>query len=170
MTRRTTLFCLLFLLQPFILHAQEFDSFFYEKPKAPPAIMFQDKEGKLIYNPSQFKGKVILINLWATWCRPCVDEMPSLSRLQEKVRKDDIYVLPVSIDTLSYEAIEAFLKKHKATALPALKDYRGSFRNTSVRGLPATLIINAKGQLVAEVIGAIEWDNEKVISRLKSLK
>ncbi len=148
--------------------AKDFESYFHSKPLPTPEILFQDKE-KRTYSLSKFKGKVLLVNIWATWCKPCVEEMPSLDRLQKSSQKDGIYVFPISLDQKPVEEIAAFFTRYKIKNLPVLKDYHRSFGNLSVQGLPTTIIINRKGEEVGRVTGAIEWDDPFILEYLKKL-
>lgn len=155
-------------VMPMQAFAKDFKEYFHAEPYPTPEIFFKDKKDRL-YNLGQLKGKVILVNIWATWCQPCLEEMPALDKLQAMGKKDGIYIVPIAIDRASYEQIEEFYKRLKVKNLPVLKDFRKSYQNTTIQGLPSTLILNRKGEEVARVTGAIEWDSPKILEILKKL-
>ena len=139
--------------------------FLHETPRPVPNILFQDKEQRT-YTLSEFKGKVILVNFWATWCKPCVEEMPSFSRFQQATKKLGIFVFPISVGAASVEDLERFYKRHNIKGLPVLKDYRRTFSAAKVGGLPTTLVVNRKGEEVARVTGSIKWDDDYLLQQL----
>lgn len=171
--RRTLLFVLLsaFVVVLPLYHAsadRSFATFFHKKPQATPQMEFKGEDDSL-YNLSQFKGKVILVNIWATWCKPCLEEMLALDRLQKKLRQHNIEILPVSVDNKSVQEIEVFYDKLKVKHLPILIDQKRSYSQNDIMGLPSTLILNKEGQEVGRVVGAIDWDSQQVIDYLKAL-
>jgi len=106
----------------------------------------------------EFKGRGMVVNLWATWCAPCVAEMPSLEALSKALAPDDIAVLPVSSDRGGAEAVRAWYQQHGITALPVLLDPKGVLaRAFNARGIPTTVIIGRSGQIVARLQGAADW-------------
>lgn len=108
---------------------------------------------------SDYKGKVILLNFWATWCAPCRKEMPGLDRLQADMGGDDFQVLAIGQDLQGMEKVQKFFKKYKLENLAALNDSTvKSGRAAGVFGLPATLLINRDGKEIGRLIGPAEWD------------
>lgn len=150
-------------------HAVDFESFFHKEPLEAPSYYFVDKTGKR-YNLTQFKGKVILLNIWATWCMPCKEEMPALDNLQKNGKEHGIFILPVAIDNKSVDEIQQFYERIGVKYLPVLKDFRRGYFELGVQGLPSTIILNRKGQEVARVTGAIDWDSPSILKKLKDLK
>jgi thiol-disulfide isomerase/thioredoxin len=133
---------------------------FRKAPEALPALKFQDAEGKE-RTLADWRGKVVLLNLWATWCLPCRKEMPSLDRLQKDIGSDKFEVLALSVDRKGLEASKKFLDDIKVEKLGLYVDPSG--RATSdlrVVGLPATLLIDAQGREVGRLLGPAEWDGE----------
>jgi thiol-disulfide isomerase/thioredoxin len=119
---------------------------------------------------SDFQGKTILINFWATWCAPCKKEMPSIDRLQAELGSDDFEVLAISQDIQGIERVEKFLKALKIKHLKAYNDKTlKSGRAAGVFGLPATLIINKVGLEVARLVGPAEWDEDEAIDLIKAI-
>ena len=134
-----------------------------------PNISFKDGDGNT-RQISEFKGKVLLVNFWATWCAPCREEMPSLDNLQAKLGSDDFTVLAVGQDLQGVEKTKKFLKALKLENLTALNDKTvKSGRKLGVFGLPATLIIDREGREVGRLVGPAEWDAEEAIELLKAV-
>ncbi len=120
---------------------------------------------------SDYKGKTILINFWATWCAPCKKEMPSIDRLQGELGSDDFKVLAISQDIQGIDRVKKFLKALKIEHLEAYNDKTlKSGRAAGVFGLPATLIINKEGLEVARLVGPAEWDTEEALELIKAIK
>ena len=123
---------------------------------------YEDLEG----NPvalSDFKGKRILLNFWATWCRPCIEEMPSLLKAQEILQKEN-YVFLLATDQ-SVKIINSF-KVKKGFEFTYLR-YTGTFADLGIHALPKTFIYNKNGDKVDEISGAIAWDSPEIIEKLK---
>ncbi len=117
---------------------------------------------------ADYRGRAVVLNFWATWCAPCVREMPSLDRLQAKVSGEGIEVLTLSVDRGGAPVIKRFFKKHGIRNLPVLVDKRGEvLRKLRVRGLPTTLLIDARGNEVGRVLGALEWDSPEAVALVR---
>lgn len=107
---------------------------------------------------TDFKGRGMVVNLWATWCAPCVAEMPSLELLSKALAPQDIAVLPLSSDRGGADAVRAWYQAHGIAALPVLLDPKGLLaRAFDARGIPTTIVINQNGQAVARLEGAADW-------------
>jgi thiol-disulfide isomerase/thioredoxin len=130
-----------------------------ESPRPMPDVSFTDDAGQT-RSLADWKGKVVLVNLWATWCAPCKVEMPSLSRLQSQLGGDDFAVVPVSLDRTGPDAPRKFLASNNLGNLPLLIDASASFGNKiGAGGLPATLILDREGREIARLVGPAEWDS-----------
>ncbi len=110
---------------------------------------------------SDFKGSVVLLNFWATWCGYCEKERPSLQALYEKYQKKGLVIVAVSIDRAAIETVEKYLKEHELT-FPTLHDQDSSVAGDfGVRGVPSTYFIDASGKALGGVIGPRDWDTKE---------
>ncbi len=147
---------------------------FRKEPEAPvnvhgAPIKFQDAEGKE-RTLADWRGKVVLLNLWATWCLPCRKEMPSLDRLQAALGSDKFEVVALSVDRKGLDASRKFLDETKVERLALYVD--ASTRATSelrVVGLPATLLLDAEGREIGRLLGPAEWDSEDAKRLIRSV-
>ncbi len=126
---------------------------------------FEDLNGNPI-ELSDFKGKRVLLNYWATWCRPCVEEMPAMLRAQEVLANEN-YVFLLASDQ-SIDKIKAF-KDNKKFDFTFLK-FNGSLTDMNINALPTTFIYNESGKFMNRVDGATEWDSPKILDKLKAIK
>lgn len=140
----------------------------HPEPKPVPEIQFQDGEGKEL-TLADFHGKVVLLNIWATWCGPCREEMPTLDRLQAKLGGSDFEVLALSIDRDGIPAITRFFGEvgvryltmyldSSAKAAPAL----------GAVGLPTSLLIDREGREIGRLVGPAEWDSPEMVEFIRS--
>lgn len=130
-----------------------------------PKSTFEDLNGNPI-ELSDYRGKKILLNFWATWCRPCIEEMPSLLNAQAALANDN-YVFLLASDQ-SMEKITAF-KEKKGFNFNYVK-FHGAMADFEVTALPATFIYNAAGTKVERIDGATEWDAPETIDLLKAVE
>ena len=136
-------------------------------PLPAPAISFVDLTGNTV-SLSEFIGKIILVNLWATWCEPCLREMPSLERMQLRLG-DKITVVAVSEDRGGSKTVEPFIDKLGLKSIKTYLDPKSTAeRAFKVQGLPTTFLIDRKGRVLGRVEGAAEWDSPKLLDILKS--
>ena len=139
------------------------------RPAAVPAVAFADATGRL-HMLSEFKGRYVLLNLWATWCAPCVRELPALARLQGQVPHGRLTVVPVNVGRGNAAETAAFLKAHKADVLPVYLDTNTAFlRAFRAYGLPLSVLIDPKGREIARAFGAVRWDAKESVAYFKSL-
>lgn len=118
---------------------------------------------------SELKGKVVLLNFWATWCPPCREEVPSMVRLNAKMAGKPFQMVAVSIDEGGKPAVESFFKT-LGQSLPAYIDPTTRAANTyGITGVPETFIIDKNGIIVKKVIGPLEWDSPEAIAFLEDL-
>lgn len=129
-------------------------------PEALPEISFNDESGKTL-TLADFKGKAVLLNLWATWCAPCREEMPALNRLQEALGGDKFEVVALSLDRKGADASKKFLDEAKATALKLYIDSSAK-QGTALKivGMPTTILIDKQGRELGRLAGPAEWDSE----------
>lgn len=117
---------------------------------------------------TEFKGKWMVLNFWATWCAPCRHEMPSLDRLAAAM--PEIAVVPVATGRNSVVGIQKFFTEAGVTSLPVLRDPKSELaRNMAIFGLPVTVIVNPEGEEVARLIGDAEWDSADAKAVLAAL-
>jgi peroxiredoxin len=117
---------------------------------------------------ADFKGKVVLLNFWATWCPPCKEEMPSMERLYRRYKEHGFTIVAISIDT-NTAAVAPFVKRFKLT-FPIGLDPKTTVANQySVRALPATFLIDRRGTVAAVAIGPRDWDGKAGHAAIESL-
>ena len=115
-----------------------------------------------------FRGKVVLVNLWASWCAPCLTEMPSLERLHRQLGPNGLVVLGVSADQEEKDIRDVIAKL--SVTFPILRDPEGNMANAyRATGYPETYLVDKHGVLRATYIGAVEWDSPDIVSRIRSL-
>jgi thiol-disulfide isomerase/thioredoxin len=130
-------------------------------PRPAPALSFTSRDGAPRHL-ADFRGKVLLVNLWATWCGPCVREMPSLERLQAALG-DRLTVLAISEDRGGGHVVEPFIAQHALKHLAIYLDEDSAAQSAfHLRGLPTTFLIDAKGGIRAMLEGGAEWDSPKI--------
>jgi len=138
-----------------------------EGAKTVPKAAFMEN-GETVRRLADYRGKPVLLNFWATWCSPCIKEMPSLDRLQAMMRDDGLEVLALSLDRKGADVVRKFYQKTGLKNLRILIDQRSKvFREFNVSGLPTTVLINAGGEEVGRVIGAAEWDSSNAITLIR---
>jgi thiol-disulfide isomerase/thioredoxin len=134
---------------------------FVVKPQRPAVadLAFADGTGKPL-KLSDWRGKVALVNLWATWCAPCRKEMPALAELQKKLGGPDFEVLAISIDRKGTAASAAFLDEAKATALKLYVDPSSKALGAlQAIGLPASVLVDRQGREIGRLLGPAEWNS-----------
>jgi thiol-disulfide isomerase/thioredoxin len=144
--------------------------FIMQEPPIPaPATAFKDMAdaNKTL---ADFKGKVLIVNFWATWCAPCVKEMPMLEALQAKLGGPAFQVLAVSQDREGAKVAKPFIEVQKWNKAAFFTESPGHFaRDGNLRGLPTSLLIDKQGREVARVEGEANWLAPEVEKRLKDL-
>ena len=132
-----------------------------KKPKELADLKFKDAEGNDL-SLSDWRGKVVLLNLWATWCAPCRREMPDLDELQAAMGGDDFEVVAVSIDRKGVEVAQAFLDEIKVKDLKLYIDKTAKItRKADVFGMPTTILIDRDGKELGRMIGPAEWNSNQ---------
>ncbi|MFI4988221.1 MAG: TlpA family protein disulfide reductase [Alphaproteobacteria bacterium] len=135
------------------------DFSYFTAPRPVPPIDFQDARGTAL-TLADFKGRVVLVNFWATWCAPCVREMPSLDRLEATLGGKDFVVLDLSLDRQGAAAVEPYFAENKLTHLGIYLDPRGqSFRAWQGQGVPTSFVIGRDGLARGVLLGAANWDS-----------
>jgi peroxiredoxin len=133
-----------------------------------PNFRFPSLNGKMV-RLSDYRGKVVLVNVWATWCPPCVDEMPSLQTLYQAFKDENFEILAVSIDSAGLEAVAPFMQKHKLT-FPALVTSQTTMESIyKITGVPETFVVDKNGLLVKKIIGPLNWASPEVFRLIREL-
>ena len=115
-----------------------------------------------------FRGKIVVLNFWATWCPPCVDEMPSLTELQQRFKDKDVTVVGVSVDVDS-DSYHRFLKDHKIDFLTVRDPDQKANNLYGTFKFPETYIIDRKGIVRRKFIGAVDWGQPEIVDFLTKL-
>ncbi len=130
-----------------------------DPPEQIAAPNFQDKMGQPV-NLDSFKGKVVVLNFWATWCPPCIAEMPALDRLQSELGGADFAVVAVSTDREGIKKSAPFYRRAGIKNLALYNDTRGNLLGAfNGKSLPITVLIDRDGNVVGRMEGAAQWDS-----------
>ena len=118
---------------------------------------------------ANYHGRGVIINFWATWCAPCVREMPALDRLSAELASDRIAVLALSADYAGAPIVRKFYDKNGISNLEVLVDRKAQLaRSFKVPGLPTTIVLDADGREIGRVLGIAEWDAPETVSFLRA--
>lgn len=137
-----------------------------DRPVPAPLERFQDLQG----NPAKladFTGRVVVLNFWATWCAPCLREMPSLDRLQAALGGDGFTVVLMSQDRRGAEQVEPFLAKLDIGLTSQLDPKMALFRALGGRSLPTTILFDADGNELGRLVGPAEWDRPEALALIR---
>jgi len=138
-------------------------------PKPLPEVTFENADGEQV-SLADFRGQVVVLNLWATWCAPCRVEMPSLDRLQaEHGAGDDLEVVALSLDRGNIDKIKLFFEEVGVAHLDIYRDPTAqASRALLAPGLPTTVVIDREGHEIGRVLGPAEWDGEATVALLRA--
>jgi len=137
------------------------------KGKPLPDFSLLDLKGEK-HSLSDYKGKVVLLNFWATWCPPCVKEMPSMQRLQDKYQGKDFEILAVNMGEDS-TTIEIFLQKMTIN-FPILLDSDGAIlKQWKIFAFPTTFLVDKEGNIAYALFGGLEWDSPEAVAVVEEL-
>jgi peroxiredoxin len=138
-----------------------------DKPQAPD-FQLPDVDGN-IHRLSDYRGRVVIVNFWATWCPPCRAEMPSMQRAWEKLQQEEIMMLAVNVGE-DEDTIFQFTANYPVE-FPLLMDLDSKIIGEwPVRGLPTTFVVDPQGRLVYRAIGARQWDETELLEQVKALR
>lgn len=129
-------------------------------------LRFSDEAGREL-SLASFRGRVVLLNVWATWCSPCVQEMPTLDRLQASLGGVTFEVLTVSMDSGGLPVVQAFFRQ---IGVKHLHPYLDTFREVGdlgAMGIPLTLLIDREGRELARKVGPATWDDPKIVQTIR---
>lgn len=134
--------------------------------KDAPALSFSDLNGKEL-SLSDYKGNLLIVNVWATWCSPCLREMPTFRELLKKINQKNMLLLSISIDQ-KMAKLKDFVAKN-SYPFTYVHDPEAKVRNSFGGMVPFTFIINKKGECIASVEGSIDWDKKEIRAFLEFL-
>jgi peroxiredoxin len=139
------------------------------KPGLPaPKFTFPGLDGKMV-SLDDYKGKVVLLNIWATWCPPCRDEMPSMERMYQVLKGEDFVLIAISIDASGAKVVAPFVREYKLS-FPVLLDTNGKSQTLfETTGIPESFIIDKEGILYQKIIGPRDWDSPETILFIRNL-
>ena len=138
-----------------------------KSPKTYEEVIFKDINQKNV-NLDDFKGKLIILNFWATWCAPCMEEMPSLDDLQSNTRLDNLKIFPINIGQEDISKSKIFFKELNIKNLDIYIDAPITLaKKFSLRGIPTTILFNKEGKEYAKIIGSIDFRDEEFVNWLK---
>ena len=139
-----------------------------KNPKLYEDVIFMDINQKNV-NLDDFKGKLIILNFWATWCAPCKKEMPSLDNLQSNTELNNLKIFPINISQENIPKIESFFNELNIKNLDIYFDSPITLaKKLSLRGVPTSILLNKEGKEFARIIGSIDFNDEKFINWLKN--
>ena len=131
-------------------------------------VIFLDKKDQKI-NIKDFNGSLILMNFWATWCEPCKEEMPSLDRLQNDPKLNNLKIFVINIEKENLKKVNKFLQELNIKNLEPYFDNPITLaKKLSLRGVPTTVLFNTEGKEFARIMGSIDFDDLKFIEWLKN--
>lgn len=140
----------------------------HETPRPVPSIAFKDREGHE-RTLADFRDRVVLLNVWATWCAPCRREMPTLDRLQATLGGPEFEVVALSIDRAGLAPVARFFAEIGVSRLRVFIDESGkSVRELGAYGLPITILIGRDGREIGRLVGPAEWDQPEMVAFLRS--
>lgn len=141
-----------------------------ETPKrktAAPAFALKDQSGKQI-GLKELRGRVVFLNFWATWCPPCIQEMPAMEKLHQELQKDGLVILAVNFQE-GPERVRDFFTEHNLT-FTALLDRDGKVAELyQALALPVSVIINKRGEIVGRAVGSKDWYREEALQYFQHL-
>ena len=138
-----------------------------KNPKIYEEVVFKDSNDYDV-NLDDFKGKLLILNFWATWCAPCKEEMPSLDDLQSNTKLNNLKIFPINIGQEDISKSKLFFKKLNIKNLDIYIDAPITLaKKFSLRGIPTTILFNKKGKEFARIMGTIDFNDEEFINWLK---
>jgi thiol-disulfide isomerase/thioredoxin len=170
-----TLFCVIAIMLGIFILLQGKDSFLNLSNQArlkpglsAPNFTFPGLDGKMT-SLADYKGKVVFLNIWATWCGPCREEMPSMEKLYKELKGGDFEILAISIDALGAKVVAPFVKEYKLS-FPVLLNPKGTIQILyGTTGVPESFIIDKEGVLVQKIIGPRDWASTEAIRFFQNL-
>jgi thiol-disulfide isomerase/thioredoxin len=149
------------------MSSKAFELSLLDQPRALPELRFVGSNGEAL-TLGDFRGRPVLLNIWATWCVPCRQEMPALDRLQAAFDKSQFLVLPLSIDRKGVPAVKSFYQELGLETLGIYVDETSkAARALDTVGVPTTLLIDREGREIGRKIGPAEWDSPDMVALIR---
>jgi peroxiredoxin len=134
---------------------------------APAALALKDVQGA-VHDLSQYRGRVVLVNFWATWCEPCREELPSIQRLRDKLAGKPFVALAINVDEPDAR-VRRFVSETRLDVPVLLDPNKNVTRAWGVRVLPATFIVGPEGRVRYRLVGEADWSDEKIVDLVSKL-
>ncbi|MEJ0062794.1 MAG: TlpA disulfide reductase family protein [Alphaproteobacteria bacterium] len=129
-----------------------------DPPVPAPDLYMRDADNKLV-RLSEFRGRYVLLTFWATWCLPCIGEMPSLNRMQADLDEKDFKIVPLSLESGDQHKVKGFYREHDIDKLPIyVTEGYSEQEKYEVHGIPTSFLIDPQGKQVWQHVGEIDWD------------
>ena len=139
----------------------------HKVPKTHNNVIFLNKNDQKI-NINEYKGNLLILNFWATWCEPCKEEMPSLDNLQANIEFNNIKVFAINIGKENFEKVNKFFIDLNIKNFEPYFDAPATLAKTfSLRGVPTSILINKKGQEFARILGSIDFQDKNFLNWIK---
>jgi len=132
-----------------------------------PPLALKDLQGQQ-HSLEDYRGKVVLVNFWASWCHPCLQEIPELIRLGEKLADSPFAILAVNVGE-EQRKLPAFVKKMDDHMVILMDPESAAFKNWQGIGLPSTFVLDGNGRIHYEAYGPVDWDGDHVVDTLRQL-
>jgi thiol-disulfide isomerase/thioredoxin len=133
-----------------------------------PPFSLPNTDGKMI-SLADYKGKWVFVNFWATWCGPCVMEMPMLAKLHSVMKGKKFEMLAINMEEIEPDQVKKFIRDNKISFTVLLDKDSKTGRNYAVESLPTTYVVSPAGEIYTRAVGMREWDSEEVVSYFKDL-
>ena len=132
-----------------------------------PEVAWRDAGGQEV-SLATFRGKVVMLNFWASWCSPCLRELPSINRLQARLGGDQFTVVALNVDRGGKSVASRYTRRLKLDKLELYLDQDNTTaKSMKLQSMPTTIIFDAKGREVGRLVGAAEWDMEEAVNLIK---
>lgn len=133
-----------------------------------PDFKLKRLDGKTV-TAGDYKGKFLFINIWATWCPPCVEEMPSMENLYRAMKGTGFDMLAISIDKGGEDVVRKFVKKHGLTFTILLDPKSRAAKSFKTTGVPETFLVSPEGIIIHHQLGPLQWDRPNIVKTIKAL-